>query len=241
KEFIIGQALEGGNYALYIITLLTAGLTAFYMLRAFILAFGGKGGRFGGLWGGPYRGEGDPHESPKTITIPLLVLAVFSIVAGYWMSFFTYIQPGKAEIQNLNFGHLLAAPDTWLGVAVSFAGLGLAWWMYGVYEPARLKARVENSALLNTLHRILYNRYYVDALYNAIVRYIVLGLSHVAQAFDTYIVDGIVNGVAQAITGFGSGLRRVETGRVQSYMIGFFGGIAVLALIVFVLVTFVRG
>src|SRR5256885_369050 len=76
KETIIGLAYDHGDYALYVITLLTAGLTAFYMLRAFILAFGGKGGSFGGLWGGPYRGEGEPHESPLTITIPLILLAI---------------------------------------------------------------------------------------------------------------------------------------------------------------------
>ncbi|MGH9552864.1 MAG: NADH-quinone oxidoreductase subunit L, partial [Terriglobales bacterium] len=56
KDSIIGLAFDHGDYALYAITLFTAGLTAFYMLRAFILAFGGKGGSFFGLWGGPYRG-----------------------------------------------------------------------------------------------------------------------------------------------------------------------------------------
>ncbi len=67
-----------------------------------------------------------------------------------------------------------------------------------------------------------------------------LGLSHVEAAFDTYVVDGIVNGVAAAVRGAGRDLRHVETGRVQAYMIGFFGGVAVLAILVFVLVTFVQ-
>ena len=69
----------------------------------------------------------------------------------------------------------------------------------------------------------------------------VLGLCHVAQAFDTYVIDGAVNGVARVTTIFGRDLRQVETGRVQTYMLGFFGGVAVLAVLVFVLVTFVRG
>jgi NADH:ubiquinone oxidoreductase subunit 5 (subunit L)/multisubunit Na+/H+ antiporter MnhA subunit len=242
KEFIIGQALEEGNYALYAITLLTAGLTAFYMLRAFILAFGGKGGKFGGLWGGSYRGEGHPHEAPWTVTVPLLVLAVFAIIAGYWLNFFTYIQPDNPHIQNLNFMHLFEAWDTWVGVAVSFVGLGLAWWMYGVLEPAKLKAFVEDNAFLIWLHRLLYNRYYVDTVYDGFVRYVVFSISYVSQAFDTYVVDGLVNGVGKAVTGFGSGLRRTENGRVQTYMVGFFGGIAVLAVIVYVvLLTWGRG
>ncbi len=100
---------------------------------------------------------------------------------------------------------------------------------------------VENNALLRGLHRFLYNRYYVDEFYNLLIKYVVLGLAHVAQAFDTYVVDGIVNGAAYLVTFFGSDLRRVETGRVQSYMIGFFGGAAVLIVVVIVLVTFVRG
>ncbi len=56
KDTIIGLAFDKGDYGLWIVTLVTAGLTAFYMLRAYILAFGGKGGAFGGLWGGTYQG-----------------------------------------------------------------------------------------------------------------------------------------------------------------------------------------
>src|SRR5579864_6326166 len=72
KDNIIGLAYQHGYYGLYAVTLITAGLTAFYMLRAYILAFGGKDGAYGGLWGGTYRGEGTPHESPRTITLPLV-------------------------------------------------------------------------------------------------------------------------------------------------------------------------
>ena len=90
KDTIINLTFDRGDYGLYLITLVTAGLTAFYMFRAYILTFGGKGGAFGGLWGGPYRGaagivgepwgrlegdegvahEGTPRESPPTMTIP---------------------------------------------------------------------------------------------------------------------------------------------------------------------------
>ncbi len=238
KDTIIGLTLERGDWGLYIITLGTAGLTAFYMLRAYILAFGGRDGALGGLWGGTYRGEGVPHESPPTMTIPLILLAIFAVFAGYWVGFFSYVQPGDP---SLNIPGLLGSIDTWVGVIVSLAGLGVAYWMYCRVEPARLHAMVENNGFLRGLHRFLYNRYYVDDFYDWLIKYIALGLSHVAQAFDTYIVDGIVNGVAYLVTFFGSDLRRVETGRVQSYMIGFFGGAAVLIVVVLVLVTFVRG
>ena len=236
KETIIGLTLERGDLALYIITLGTAGLTAFYMLRAFVLAFGGKGGGFGGLWGGTYRGVGEPHESPFTMTIPLMILAVFSVFAGYWTGFFHYV--GGPDIAPLNIGALFSASDTWIGVAVSLIGLGWAFFLYARVEPAKLHAFVEENSTLRALHRFFYNRYYIDTLYDWLIRYVVLGISLIEQAFDTYVVDGIVNGVARLIIGLGSGVRRVETGRVQAYMVGFFGGVAVLAVLVFVLVTF---
>jgi NADH-quinone oxidoreductase subunit L len=237
KEFLIGRALDEGQIGIYVLVLATAGLTAFYMLRAFILAFGGEGGKFGGLWGGEYRGEGHPHESPKVMTVPLIVLALFSIFAGYWTGFFSYVNPGIAQFPLATF---FTTPDTWIGVGVSFIGLIVAYVMYARVGLARVTTFVEQNALLRVLHRILYNRFYIDTLYDWIARYIVLGLGHVAQAFDGYIVDGIVNGVAWVITQFGGGVRRVETGRVQSYMVGFFGGVAVLAIVV-AIVILVRG
>lgn len=237
KEEIISLALQNGHPVIYAATLLTAGLTAFYMLRAFILAFGGKGGRFMGLWGGPYRGYGEVHESPRTMTIPLIILAVFAVFAGYWTGFYQYVNISGKAVDNLNLGALFTDPFTWIGVAVSLVGLGVAWGIYGRVELARLNQIVQSNAALRTIHRILYNRYYIDDLYNLFVKYIVLGLAQAAQAFDRYVIDGIVNGVARGATEASTGISRVETGRVQSYMIGFFGGVAVLAVVVVVLIT----
>nr|MDQ2716893.1 NADH-quinone oxidoreductase subunit L [Chloroflexota bacterium] len=238
KETIISLAFKNQDYGLWAITLITAGLTAFYMFRAFFLAFGGKGGKLGGLWGGPYRGEGTPHESPLTITIPLILLAIASVAAGYWFGFFKYANPLNPATQNIDIGALFSDPLTLLGVAVSLVGIAWAYVLYCRVEMATVQRVVENNAVLRFLHRLLLHRYYVDTLYDWIVRYIVLGISHVEAAFDTYIVDGIVNGAASLVMLLGRDVRRTETGRVQSYMMGFFGGIAVLAIVVFVLVTF---
>src|SRR6266516_1649836 len=237
KDTIIGLAYANGYYALFVIILLTSGLTAFYMLRAYILAFGGKGGAWGGLWGGPYRGEGEPHESPLTITIPLVLLAIASIVAGYWFGFFGYIQPGAPV---LDFVADLRDLKIWLSVAVSLVGLAWAYTLYARIALSRINAVVQGNAALRVLHLILLRKYYIDDLYNWLIRYVVLGISHIEQAFDTYIIDGLVNGVASLVTGIGSDVRKVETGRVQAYMVGFFGGIAVLAILVFALITFVK-
>ena len=237
KDTIIGLAYQNGYYGLYAVTLLTAGLTAFYMLRAYILAFGGTDGKFGGLWGGTYRGEGHPHESPRTITIPLVLLAIASIVAGYWTGFFSYVQPGAS---NLDIGAVLVDPLTWIGVAVSFVGLIWAYVLYTRFELAAINRVVESNVVLRFLHQLTLRKFYIDDIYDWLIRYVVLGISHIEAAFDAYVVDGIVNGVALAVTDIGRSVRRVETGRVQAYMVGFFGGIAVLAIVVFALVTFVK-
>jgi NADH-quinone oxidoreductase subunit L len=265
KDNIIAEAFRTGNYALWAITLITAGLTSFYMFRAFILAFGGKGGRWGGLWGGTYRGkiyriagleEGNqdktylvemdaeekehikvPHESPLTITIPLILLIIPSIFAGDWFNFYPYIQAGAPA---LTVSDVVDDPLTWVGLAVSLTGFALAYLLYARVELARIHDFVENRAFLRSIHRVLLHKFYVDDLYNLLIRYVVFGFSYTCQAFDTYIIDGIVNGVAQLVTTIGRDVRHVETGRVQVYMIGFFGGVAVLAILVFALVTFVK-
>jgi NADH:ubiquinone oxidoreductase subunit 5 (subunit L)/multisubunit Na+/H+ antiporter MnhA subunit len=235
KDTIIGLALQRGQWGLYIVTLGTAGLTAFYMLRAYILAFGGTDGKYGGLWGGTYRGVGNPKESPLTMTIPLALLAIPAIIAGYWFGFFQYVG-GK---EGIDFAGLFVDPLTYIGIAVALIGLGVAYFMYARFSPERLHNIVENNAALRTIHRILYNRYYVDDLYGLLIKYGVYGLSHIEQAFDTYVVDGIVNGVARLVTTLGRDIRYTETGRVQSYMVGFFGGVAVLTAVVLIVVNYV--
>jgi proton-translocating NADH-quinone oxidoreductase chain L len=237
KDTIIALTAQHGDWGLYAITLGTAGLTAFYMLRGYILAFGGKDGSFGGLWGGTYRGQGDPHESPLTMTIPLILLAIPSVIAGYWLNFFSYLTPGAHDI---TLGEVFTDPLTYIGVLVALIGLGWAYYLYCRVDAARLSTVVKNNAFLRVAHRILYNRYYIDELYDLLIKYGVLGLSYIEQAFDTYIVDGLVNGVARLATTLGRDLRYAETGRVQSYMIAFFGGVVVLSALVFILVTFVK-
>jgi len=264
KDNIIAVAFDTGNYALYAITLITAGLTSFYMFRAFLLAFGGKDGAFGGLWGGTYRGkiyriagveEGnpdktylverepgeeevkDPHESPLTMTIPLILLAIPAIFAGDWFNFYSYVQPGA---HDLTVNEVLSDWKTWVGIVVALVGFIWAYALYARIELARIHDFVQNRAFLRTAHRVLLHKYYIDDFYNWLIRYVVLGFAHIDQAFDTYVIDGVVNGVARLVTTIGRDVRHVETGRVQAYMIGFFGGVAVLAILVFALVTFVK-
>ncbi len=127
-----------------------------------------------------------------------------------------------------------------VGLAVSLIGFTWAFVLYARVEFATVHDYVQNRAFLRNAHRVLLHKFYVDELYNLLIRYVVFGFSHTIQAFDTYVIDGLVNGVARLITAIGRDVRHVETGRVQAYMIGFFGGVAVLAILVFALVVFVK-
>ena len=244
KDTIIGLAYSNGFIAIWVLTLLTAGMTAFYMFRAYIVAFGGKGGRFGGFWGSAqgdpelYRGVGTPHEGPLTITIPLILLAIASVVAGYWFGLFSYLTPGA---ENVNVGELFADWRTWLGVGIAVVGILWAWNLYVRVGIERVSQVVEGNAVLRFLHRLTLRKFYLDDFYYWLTKYIFLGIAHIAAAFDATIVDGIVNGVAGLVNGLGRGLRHTETGKVQSYMYGFFGGIATLVIVVFVLFAFAQG
>ncbi|MGH2480181.1 MAG: proton-conducting transporter membrane subunit, partial [Ktedonobacteraceae bacterium] len=165
KDTIIGLAYTNGFYAILILTLLTAGLTAFYMFRAYIVAFGGTGGRFGGFWGSAqgdpelYRGVGTPREAPLTITIPLILLAIASIVAGYWFGLFSYLTP---QAVNVNVGELFTDPLTWLGVGIAVVGILWAWNLYARVGMERVREVVENNEVLRFLHRLTLRKFYLD-------------------------------------------------------------------------------
>ncbi len=146
----------------------------------------------------------------------------------------------KPGAPNLDLGAVFTDPLTWIGVVVSLVGLVWAYVLYTRFDLATINAVVEGNAVLRFLHRLTLRKFYLDDIYDWLIRYVVLGISHIEAAFDAYVVDGIVNGVAGAVTGAGRDLRRIETGKVQTYMVGFFGGLAVLAIVVFALVMFVR-
>jgi proton-translocating NADH-quinone oxidoreductase chain L len=238
KDAIIGEAFtygadHGGNYWFYGLTLFTAGLTAFYMFRLFFMTFGGKGGAFGGFWGGErqYRGDAHPHESPWVMTLPLILLAIPSVLAGYWS-----INSGFANFMTASTNQPYNGPAldtlTYAGVAVALAGIGLAWLVYGAeIIPARV---FTSNPVGRAAHVVLVNKFYLDELYGFLIKYIILALSQGAVLFDLYVIDGIVNGSARSVQRLGDATRRTETGALQNYAAAIFGGALIIALVVFI-------
>ena len=237
KDAIIGEAFKygtahGGNYWFYGLTLTTAFLTAFYMFRLFFMTFGGKGGAFGGLWGGArqYRGEAHPHESPWTMSLPLILLAFPTVLLGFWSinsGFANFLTAGVQPYENP-----FADPLTYIGVGLAIVGIALSWAVYGLeIIPARA---FTSNPVGKAIYTVLLNKFYLDELYGWLIKNIVLGLSNGAVLFDRYVVDGIVNGSASTVRRIGDATRRTETGALQNYGAALFGGALLIALAIFI-------
>ena len=205
------------NRAIFACGLAAAGLTAFYMFRAIALTFHGdyQGGEQ------PQPGEhgadpAQPHESGRAMTLPLLALAVMAVIAG-WITI-------DGEFQSWVLGALPEGEegeflwDTGIFVAstlVAVAGISgaLAVYVRREIDPAAVRA----TPAVRPLHRLLENKFYLDAFAeNVLVRRVFYGgLAAAAAAFDRAAVDGLVNGAARATFDLGRWGRLVQNGQAQ--------------------------
>ena len=241
KDDIIGHAFAAsptiwGGYTLYGMTLGAAVLTAFYMFRLYFMTFGGPGAGLFGLWGGDaqYRGHQRAHESPWTMTVPLLILAVPAALAG-WLAFAgfgTYLNGGR----SVPFENPFTNNMTYVGVAAAVLGIFVAWLMYG--RRSNLAAWYKRVPGGVFVYSLLAHKYYLDELYMWLIKWIVLGLSHLAELFDARVIDGILHGTRDFVLGLGGVTSHSETGRVQNYAAVYFAGAVLLLIALFVSAAF---
>jgi NADH-quinone oxidoreductase subunit L len=210
---------------LYWGALFTAGLTAFYTFRAFFWTFYGEE-RI------PPEAGHHAHESPPSMTGPLAVLAVLSAFVGWWFA----MTHGFAQLLNLtpslaygplqpehapHGGHLTVAAVSTL---IACGGILLAGYMYcGDRSEARTLAR-----LLAPAYRLSYGKFYIDAIYNALVVLPLRGLAVVSYWIDRYVIDAIVNLCGYVPLMFGSLLRPLQNGVVPFYALVMVLGMLVL-------------
>ncbi len=129
------------------------------------------------------------------------------------------------------------SPLTALGVGASVLGIALAWGMYGAGVVPR--TLFVSNPLGRGIATVLWNKYYLDEVYLAFTRYVVMGLSKLASfVIDQRVIDGILNGTGSGILAIGRGLRRSESGRLQNYGAAIFGGALVIAAVFFAVVYF---
>jgi len=241
KDEILGLAFEA-NPVLWLIGWATAGLTAFYMFRMYFLTFEGD---FRGtdhkiqtelLAAAGVEPKGDdhhgskPHESPLTMTFPLMALAVPSTLIGLlgmpWANRFEgfVFSPNEAaelaeHAEHFDLTEFLVMGGNSVGIAL--IGITLASFMYlrDKIDPAAIAAKVP------VLYRLSLNKWYFDEIYNSVF---VMGTRRVARQIlevDYRVVDGAVNltGIATLLSG--EGLKYVESGRVQVYALIVFGAL----------------
>ncbi|GAA2599564.1 NADH-quinone oxidoreductase subunit L [Streptomyces tubercidicus] len=219
KDKIIEAAFAKGGTEGWILggaALLGAAITAFYMTRVMLMTF------FGEKRWDP--SEVHPHESPKVMTLPMIVLALGSVFAGGLFSvneaFVKWLEP----VTSFAHGHppVSATTVTAATIVVLLIGVGIAWGMYGRKPVPALAPR--GSLLTRAARRDLLQDDFNDLVF-------VRGgqeLTGTLVQLDRTLVDGAVNGTAASMGGLSGLLRRLQTGFVRSYAVQMLGGAAVL-------------
>ena len=210
KDEILGQAFEK-HPALWIVGFITAGMTAFYMFRLVFLTFFGYSRA-------DERVEHHIHESPPTMTVPLMVLAVLSIVGGWvgvphslWGSarFEKFLEPVLAAARPETAAGEVAAHASFMEyflmlLSIAVAGAGI-WLAYEFYRTKRIAPELI-AAKMPWLYRVLFHKYYVDEIYDALVVNRVKDLGTWFGVFDAKVIDGLgVDGTGW-LARFGSSL-----------------------------------
>ena len=233
KDDILGSVWRDGRYLFWAVGLIAAFITAFYTFRMIFLTFFGK----------PRMDEETGkrvHESPWSMVVPLIVLAVGSLLVGFLGL------PGKLGVIQGFLEPVFAPANHILGieehglrfidyalmvvsVIVAMLGIVLAWLMY--VRRTDLPALVGHR--LRPVYKVVYNKFYVDELYAAtVVRLTVDGSRWVWRNFDEKIIDGAVHGTAWLWQHAGQAVRPVQSGQVQNYLLGIFIGLFIIVTVV---------
>ena len=225
KDEILASVFNSGHQALWAILLIGAFLTAFYTFRVVFLTFFGNPRV-------PREVAHHVHESPRAMTMPLIVLAALTVVAGvvgipseHGTAFARFLAP-VLPLHEAPHSTSLAFALLVLSSAVAVSGVVAAWVVYG-----RRPVRADRIGVAtNPIHALVLNKYYVDELYDALIVKPLFALWRWCAAIDQHVIDGAVNGVARLVVDWAQGLRRIQTGYVMNYALSMLlGAVAVVA------------
>jgi NADH-quinone oxidoreductase subunit L len=236
KEEILGAVWAGGLAGPFVVLMVVAFLTAFYMFRVVFLAFFGapatgglhRGASVGAMLATPghgsLAGEGGPahpsqgdhaHDPPATMLLPLWILGALSMAIGIY---FTFQHPEPEFVS-----------PPWLtpaAVGVAVAGILLAWLTYQrrAIDAARL------ASMFGPIRRAALARFWIDDVFEGLYRVALLGFSRLVGWIDRYLVDGVLNALSAWTLTAGDDLRTMQTGRAQDYVYGVAVGVLVLVI-----------
>ncbi len=246
KDLVIEIAMEAGHdgtvwfTVLWILAIITAFMTAFYMFRMWFMTFMGE------------EGHASQHchgESPKTMTTPLVILSVFAVLSGFLLMFgldamisfdvaATGFQVGGGHAEGFEyFTELFTNPYTYLTIVLALVGIGIAYVMYvkKTVDPGKF-----NKDGNSWLYKALTKRWWFPDLYNQISWKLGYGVAKGVNYVDRQVIDGTVNGLSAAVVGGGDVMSKVQTGNVHDYASVVLLGVAVLS-VLFVVIAMILG
>ena len=241
KDELLAQVYEHSKI-MWAFGLLTSFMTAFYMFRLFFLTFFGS-----------FRGTEEQrhhlHESPASMTIPLIILAILSIIGGFMglpavfsenhilsnflepvLGFSRLAVPSAFEAAHLD--HATEYMLMGISVAVAVVAIIIAYVTYVSKKAVPADERAE----LSPLHKLIYNKYYIDEIYNALIVQPIMWLSTGLHRFvEKGVIDPIVNGFGKSAIIGGRNLRFLQTGAIGFYIFAMVLSIALILILNFVI------
>lgn len=211
KDEILAAAYES-NQLLFWVEWIVAGLTAFYMFRLY----------FGIFWGKDTVYKHAPHESPLSMTLPLMFLAVISAIAGF-VPFSQFISPDLVGYTTHIHMNIAA-----MSVGVGVLGIAIAWIMYK--KESNIADRV--SSAFGFLYQWTFKKFYIDELYLFITREIIF--KRIAQPFawfDKKVVDGTMNLIGNSTVDASKKIKGLQSGKVQDYAFAFVSGVVIIVMV----------
>ncbi len=223
----LGRLYQGAYVLLFIIAVVTAGLTAFYTFRAYFMTF----------WGEeriPHEAGHHAHESPMIMVIPLMVLSFGAIFAGYinaeplgltWLGhFLEHVKHlPEQQVASVSSTYMDTVWLTIVPLAMSLGGLAVAWSMY-VRQPA-LPAQLASRA--RAVYELSWNKFHFDEIYNALIVAPLAGFATFCRIFDLYVVDSLVDLLGNVPRLIGWLFRPIQNGLVQFYALAMILGLTV--------------
>ncbi len=228
KDLILSGAYTSGHFALWLIGLITAGLTGLYMFRLIFMTFHGISRVE------PERAH-HLHESPSSMTIPLIALAALSVVGGWvglpegvlWGNVFSHFLSGSVGVfkPSLEVSEFMLST---LSLVFALSGLAIAYLFYIKYPglPTVLAWRVR------AFYQLLLEKYYIDQIYDTMVSRPLFFIAQYVlfRGIDHYTIDGLVDATGITMEVGGDAARRIETGNVQHYaLVYLLGAVAIAA------------
>jgi NADH-quinone oxidoreductase subunit L len=206
KEEILMAIYADGRIGLFVLTIVTTFLTAFYIFRLFFLVFAGE-----------VRGEAKVESVPKVMQVSIAVLAVLSTISGFCNSPHHRLEHGLIHGTQMKITAIAQAP-IWLfllALFVSLLGISLAYLMYG-------KQRLAPSSVVRAVpwaYRLLYHAYYINELYQLLFIWPLKGIGWVLNGWDRFVIGGFVHFSAWVVLFIGKLGSRLQNGQVQTYVL----------------------